>query len=244
MLIACWSAAAIGLGLAVASLVWALRETTRRAQAAAELQASKRRHQQLLAETVHDLRNILSPLDAAGQLLARDPQNVPQVRELAELISRQLEQLKRLIDERLQAARTGSVAPPPPAGDSDAELPTYRLLVVDDDASAAHLLSRVLGKLGQQVQVAGSAEEALTLLPAFAADAVISDIGMPGVSGYELAARIRALALPQQPVLIALTGYGRESDRREALAAGFDQHLTKPIGIPELTAVIESLRSR
>jgi signal transduction histidine kinase len=128
------------------------------------------------------------------------------------------------------------------AQDAETNLASYRLLVVDDNASASHLLARVLEKLGQHVQVAGSADEALALLPALHADVVISDIAMPGVSGYELAARIRSLTLMKQPLLVALTGYGQESDRRDALAAGFDQHLTKPIGLPELRGVIEAIR--
>jgi signal transduction histidine kinase len=135
----------------------------------------------------------------------------------------------------------------PPAGAEPvdgAALPSFRLLVVDDNASASHLLARVLQKLGQQVQVAGSAAAALAALQDMAADAVISDIAMPDVSGYELATRIRNLPLPKQPFLVALTGYGQDSDRRDALAAGFDLHLTKPIGLPELRSLIEKLRRR
>lgn len=137
-----------------------------------------------------------------------------------------------------------------PAASAPAELPAdgkspiYNLLIVDDNESASHLLSRVLEKLGQRVQVARSAEEALAALQHFAPHVVISDIAMPGVSGYELAAQIRKLPLPKQPLLIALTGYGQESDRREALAAGFDQHLTKPIGLPELKTLLETLPRR
>ena len=129
-------------------------------------------------------------------------------------------------------------------GGENGDLPAYRLLVVDDNRSASHLLSRVLTKLGQNVQVAESADEALSLLTHFEPDAVISDIAMPGTSGYELAARIRGLPLPRQPLLVALTGYGQESDRREAQAAGFDQHLTKPIGLPELRGIIQMLQRR
>jgi signal transduction histidine kinase len=138
------------------------------------------------------------------------------------------------------APRPGGEAARPAATTS----PAFRLLIVDDNQSASHLLSRVLEKLGQQVQVASSAGEALALLPSFAPDAVVSDIAMPGVSGYELAKRIRRLPLPKQPLLVALTGYGQDSDRRDALAAGFDQHLTKPIGLPELQKLLETLRGR
>ncbi len=143
-----------------------------------------------------------------------------------------------LADQRAPRPATAS------AGGENGEWPAFRLLVVDDNRSASHLLSRVLAKLGQNVQVAGSAEEALALLAHFDADAVISDIAMPGTTGYELAARIRGLQLSKQPLLVALTGYGQESDRRDAQAAGFDQHLTKPVGLSELRRIIETLRRR
>ncbi|AMV20068.1 hybrid sensor histidine kinase/response regulator [Planctomyces sp. SH-PL14] len=120
-------------------------------------------------------------------------------------------------------------------------LPSRRILVVDDNESAAYLLGRLLGKLGQEVRTANSAEAALEALDQFAPEIVISDIAMPGVSGYDLARRIRNLKLPQQPVLCALTGYGQPNDREAAMSAGFDQHLTKPAGLPALRALLQSI---
>jgi signal transduction histidine kinase len=119
-----------------------------------------------------------------------------------------------------------------------------RVLVVDDNYSACYLLSRLLEKLGQEVHISHSANEALAKAPVLEPDVVISDIAMPDVSGYELAARIRALTLARQPILIALTGYGQETDRQAALAAGFDDHLTKPIGLPALKSTLEGLGQR
>ncbi|MGC3967266.1 MAG: ATP-binding protein [Pirellulales bacterium] len=126
----------------------------------------------------------------------------------------------------------------------EAPLPTFHVLVVDDNASAAHLLSRLLEKQHQIVCVAHSAAEALDVLPKFHPDVIISDIAMPGESGYDLARRMRGLSLPRPPVLIALTGYGQESDRQEALAAGFELHLTKPIGLPALRNLLQLLSRR
>jgi CheY-like chemotaxis protein len=77
-------------------------------------------------------------------------------------------------------------------------------------------------------------------LPGFAPDMVISDVAMPGMSGYDLARRIRGLDLPKQPYLVAVTGYGQESDRQEALAAGFDKHLTKPVGVGTLAQLVRA----
>jgi CheY-like chemotaxis protein len=117
----------------------------------------------------------------------------------------------------------------------------HRILVVDDSESAAHLLARLLTKLGQEIQVAHSAEQALAVFADFQPELVISDIGMPGMSGLELAQRLRALPDVKQPMLVALTGYGQESDRREVMSAGFNKHLTKPIGLAVLQQLLAEL---
>jgi CheY-like chemotaxis protein len=67
---------------------------------------------------------------------------------------------------------------------------------------------------------------------------------MPGMSGYDLARRIRGLDLPNQPYLVAVTGYGQDSDRQEALAAGFDKHLTKPVGVGTLAQLVRDIGGR
>jgi CheY-like chemotaxis protein len=115
-----------------------------------------------------------------------------------------------------------------------------KILLVDDNQSATHMMSRLLEKLGQEVQTADSAVAALDQLPSFGPDFVISDIAMPGMSGYDLARRIRELDLPKRPYLVAITGYGQESDRQEALVAGFDKHLTKPVGVATLEDLLRT----
>jgi len=114
------------------------------------------------------------------------------------------------------------------------------VLIVDDNQSAAHLMSRLLEKLGQQAYVAYCGREALEQMLQVAPDIVISDVAMPGMTGYDLARAIRKLDLPRRPYLVALTGYGQESDKKEALAAGFDQHLTKPVGVETLEQLLLS----
>lgn len=113
-----------------------------------------------------------------------------------------------------------------------------RILVVDDNTAAVHLLSRLLTSLGQDVRAAASGQEALTTLAEFQADLVISDIGMPDMSGYELARRIRQSDEIAQPVLVALTGYGQDSDRQSAHEAGFNHHLVKPVSMDDLVALL------
>jgi CheY-like chemotaxis protein len=102
------------------------------------------------------------------------------------------------------------------------------------------MMSRLLTKLGQEVHVADSGRDALAQVPQFAPDLVISDVAMPGMSGYELAREIRRLNMPRRPYLVAVTGYGQDSDRQEAFDAGFDRHLTKPVGLDTLQELLRS----
>src|SRR5262245_60867991 len=204
-----------------------------------------------LQTIAHELRNRLSPLAASCQLIALEPENAEQTRELAAIMARQITELGQKLEELLEAssdpAPGGETADSPPEqGDlrPTGSLPAFRLLIVDDDRSASHLVARVLEKLGQHVQVAESGEEALALLPTLSPDAVISDISMPGLSGYELVAKIRRLPLARQPLIVALTGYSQSGDLREAQGAGFDRHLKKPADMRELRGIIEALTQR
>jgi signal transduction histidine kinase/CheY-like chemotaxis protein len=106
-----------------------------------------------------------------------------------------------------------------------------RVLVVDDNEDALELLAEVLRSAGHTVETAEDGPGALRLLQTFDAQVAILDIGLPVMDGYELAERIRATLGEHAPRLIALTGYGQESDRVRAREAGFAYHLTKPVDI-------------
>jgi CheY-like chemotaxis protein len=121
--------------------------------------------------------------------------------------------------------------PVPPVESSLEPLPAHDILVVDDSEAAAFTLGKLLEKMGQRVVTAFSALAALEILNAKRPDVIISDIGMPGIDGYELARRIRGDSRFNDVVLVALTGYGQDHDRMLAREAGFDQHLTKPVSI-------------
>ena len=116
-----------------------------------------------------------------------------------------------------------------------------QILVVDDTRVAAHTLARLLQALGQNVRVASNGAEALQMLETAVPDVMISDIGMPNMDGYELARRIRAEGAYDGLILVALTGYGQDEDRRRALLAGFRDHLTKPVSVQALQALLTSL---
>jgi PAS domain S-box-containing protein len=120
------------------------------------------------------------------------------------------------------------------------EAPPLRVLVVDDNADAADLLGELLQVRGHDVRVVGTAPDALVALEQFPADVALLDIGLPGMDGYELARRIRERGAPN-PCLIAMTGYGRPSDRERAREAGFDDHLVKPVDPSLLNARIVAL---
>ncbi|HEX6243486.1 MAG TPA: ATP-binding protein [Polyangiales bacterium] len=114
-----------------------------------------------------------------------------------------------------------------------------RVLVVDDNDDAATLLTLALGKLGFEVSAARDGAEALAAALAERPDIVILDIGLPGMTGYEVAAQLRADPRFASTVLIALTGWGTEQDRRRALEAGFDLHLTKPVSGDDLSCALQ-----
>ena len=118
-----------------------------------------------------------------------------------------------------------------PVPASPAPLPErpVHVLIADDNEEAAQSLSALLQMQGHRVTCAYDGEQAVAAFRADPADVCLLDIGMPLQDGKEVARAIRALPGGERPVLIAITGWGQEADRREAIAAGFDHHLTKPV---------------
>ena len=118
------------------------------------------------------------------------------------------------------------------------------LLKAGDPDGAAELLSEALSALGYLVEVLHSGVDALALAQRARFDAVLLDIGLPVLDGYEVARRLRRLAGWEQTPLVAVTGYGQESDKQLARAAGFTQHLVKPIDLAALDQILQLLRRR
>jgi PAS domain S-box-containing protein len=106
-----------------------------------------------------------------------------------------------------------------------------RVLIVDDNEDAADMLAHVLASRGHQTRVAHDGVEALRACEEFRPQTALLDLGLPVMDGYELASRLRALPGLEDIRLIAITGYGQESDRRRTSAAGFQHHLVKPVDI-------------
>jgi PAS domain S-box-containing protein len=154
------------------------------------------------------------------------------------------------VNAALQPAATAEPAPTPfpdpqsmPAPEpapAAAVTPARRVLVADDNRDGAEIMSVLLQQYGYEVSVAHSGTEALTVAAQSAPEIAILDIGMPGMSGYEVARRIRSEAWGKRMMLIALTGWGQEEDKKKAFEAGFDHHLIKPIDPDALEALMAS----
>jgi signal transduction histidine kinase len=119
---------------------------------------------------------------------------------------------------------------------------SLRILIVDDNTDGARSLSRVLAISGNSVRTANDGIEALAIAGEFRPEIVLLDIGMPGMNGYEVAGMLRRMAIQPDPVLVALTGWGSEEDRRKATEAGFDHHLTKPVEMDTLKPILASVK--
>ena len=119
-----------------------------------------------------------------------------------------------------------------------------RVLVVDDNQDSADTLSEMLAMTGFSSTVAYGGQAALHAVEHEVPDAVLLDIGLPDMSGYEVCQRIRQSNMTRQPVLIALTGWGQDKDRALAMTAGFDAHLTKPADPGALIAMLKELLAR
>ncbi len=137
----------------------------------------------------------------------------------------------------LCAAPEEAIAAAPASAEASRPL---RTLVVDDNVDGASSLALLMEMLGHEAAVAHDGPEALEMALASRPDLVLLDIGLPGMDGYEVAARLRQAGLAST-VLAALTGYGREEDLARSREAGFDHHLVKPVDISTLQKVLASV---
>ena len=119
-----------------------------------------------------------------------------------------------------------------------------RILVVDDNLDALELLTEALRLKGHDIHGAADAASALALATSVNPQVALLDIGLPAIDGYELARRLRALPGLEHIKLAAVTGYGQPTDRERARAAGFDEHLVKPISLDDIEQVVDRLLSK
>jgi CheY-like chemotaxis protein len=116
-----------------------------------------------------------------------------------------------------------------------------RILVVDDNRDSAISLAILLGLVGHETTTAFDGEEGLETAQLFQPDVVLLDIGMPKLNGYEVCRALRALPRERRLVIVALTGWGQEEDRRKSVEAGFDAHLVKPVDPDALQRTLRQL---
>jgi len=142
------------------------------------------------------------------------------------------------------AVASASPQPQPPKGEGEktADPAGRRILVVDDNKDSADSLSMMLRITGMEVRTAYDGLEAVAAAAAFNPDVVFLDIGLPKLNGYEAARRIREQPWGKDMVLVAVTGWGQEVDRRRSQEAGFNAHMVKPVDPAALQQMLAALK--
>lgn len=119
-----------------------------------------------------------------------------------------------------------------------AQTQTSRVLVVDDNMDSADMLVMLLQMFGHEARAAYSGQTALEVALEYQPEVVLLEIGLPDMNGYEVAQHLRQQPLTKNARLIAMTGYGQDSDRQRSEEAGFDRHLVKPVNPQELQELL------
>ena len=132
------------------------------------------------------------------------------------------------------------LAPPPPPAHPGRETPR-RMLIVDDNEDSASSMAILQRRRGHETRTAFTGPDAVAAAAEFAPEVVLLDIGLPGMDGFEVARRLRAMPALAGAFLVAMSGYGSDEDRATAKEAGFDEYLIKPV---DLDILREWLRSR
>jgi CheY-like chemotaxis protein/two-component sensor histidine kinase len=173
------------------------------------------------------------------------------------LVRHLVEQHRGTVDAQSAGLGLGSefsvrlpLLPPPPAQTQEAaEKPPglsskgWRVLLVDDNQDTAETLAKLLRWAGHDVQTAYTGPTALEVAAAHLPNVVLLDIGLPGINGYEVARRLRQIDDLKDTKIIAMTGYGQDTDRQVAREAGFDLHLTKPVDFVKVRELLTALLS-
>ncbi|QEH37299.1 Autoinducer 2 sensor kinase/phosphatase LuxQ [Aquisphaera giovannonii] len=139
---------------------------------------------------------------------------------------------------RLPAAKGREGARPGPAGRTPGAGKRAKILVVDDNEDTAIAMSRLLRALGHEVWTAHSGPDAIQAAREHRPEFILLDIGLPGMDGYEVASRLRREDCGKHAVIVAVSGYGQEEDRRRSREAGFDHHMIKPVDHDALLALL------
>jgi len=141
----------------------------------------------------------------------------------------------------LPVALGASAAEPEARVESVAAGAALNVLVIEDNEDVAETLTMLLEELGHQVSLARTGRNGIALVQEKEPNVVLCDIGLPGMDGLEVCRQIRALATKTRPIMVAVTGWGQDADRRKTREAGFDHHLVKPVGIGSLNQLLQNV---
>jgi CheY-like chemotaxis protein len=190
----------------------------------------------------HELRNPLTPLRNGIEIIRQMSSGNPALARTVEMMSRQIVQLVRLVDDLV-----GTDAPPVVAADSAQRVATrsdesarLRILVADDNADGADSLAMLLQAAGHVVLTAPDGRRAVEVAEAFVPDVILMDVAMPNLDGLEATREIRSHSWGLRIRIIALTAWGQETERRRTREAGMDAHLVKPVDPNALALVLRA----
>jgi CheY-like chemotaxis protein len=122
--------------------------------------------------------------------------------------------------------------------------PSSRILIVDDNRDAASSLGMLLKMLGHEIEIANDGVAALDVMQSFRPTVALLDLGMPGMTGYEVVRRAHEMPECKDTIFVALTGWGQEEDRRKTREAGFNHHLLKPVNLGALEVLLSEATER
>jgi CheY-like chemotaxis protein len=194
-----------------------------------------------LALLAHELRNPLTPLRNGIEIVRQMSSGNPVLARTTEMMSRQIVQLVRLVDdlvgtESTRAAPEPASPPATPVGSADSA--RLRILVADDNADGADSLAMLLQADGHVVLTAPDGRRAIEAAEAFRPDLILMDVAMPNLDGLEATREIRSRPWGHGIRIIALTAWGQDAERRRTREAGMDAHLVKPVAPEALAAVL------
>ena len=199
------------------------------------------RHANSLANIVHDLRSPLSSMVTGIEVLKLSLGDTQKAEKIVGMLERQTLEMARLLDGLVNTGpRTAKHGNPVSPAETPVAAPAPRkVLVVEDSRSAADILTLFFRMEGLDVRSAYLGEDGIQLAREMKPDVIFLDLGLPDLSGYEVAAKIREIPGGKQCFLVALTGRDEEDDRKNICEAGFDLHVVKP---PEPGLLREVLR--
>jgi CheY-like chemotaxis protein len=203
---------------------------------AAESQLVRAAHdkEKQLALLAHELRNPLTPLRNGIEIVRQLSPDNPALGRATDMMSRQIGQLVRLVDELVGADVPSELSELPFPGESG----VLKVLVADDNADAAESLALLLRSRGHVVRTAPDGRRAVQFAEEFRPDVVLMDLAMPELDGVAAARAIRGTSWGAGIRIIALSAWGQEADRRRTQEAGMDAHLVKPVDPPALLAML------